>query len=466
MKQMHRRALFYFLLPLGLTLGLGLPYILGGPLTRAATQGPAWWDWLLWLVLLITIAAPSISGCRLSRRMSRALAQTAEVAQRVAAGDFSRTLAAWAAETPEMSLLEQSINATAVHLQQRLAELEMEKARLEAILSNMADGVLLVDSRRRLVLLNPAAEAIFGIHAAAVQGKDHLEVTYHFALDEKIQQVLEDGQPRRLEIRRARPQEAILEAHLAPCGSGAEDRGVLVVLRNVTQARQLEQMRTEFVANVTHELRTPLTAIQGFAETLLDGALESPETARHFVGIIKQESDSLGRLIEDLLDLSRIESGRWKIYREPVHMVELIRETAGRLTAKAAQVGIDLRLELPDHLPTITGDPGRLAQVMLNLMDNALKYTPKGGTITVTAWEEGPWVRVSVVDTGVGIPPADLPRIFERFYRVDKARSRATGGTGLGLSISKHIVEAHGGQISVQSDVGKGAAFTFSLPKP
>lgn len=467
MKQLDRQAIRYFLLPLLATLLLGLPYVFGGRLHYAMTTGPAWWDVAAWAFMLGAILVPPVQGYRLTRRMAGALAQTAEVARRVAEGDFSRTLAAWAAESSEMSALEQSINATAIHLQSRLNELAVEKNRLETILRNMADGVLLADNKGRLVLVNPAAEAMFGINAEEALGKDHLEVTHHFDLDERLHRVLREGQPQTLEIRRARPQEEILEARLAPSGDGVtEPRGVLMVVRNVTRARKLEQMRTEFVANVTHELRTPLTAIRGFAETLLEGALEDAETARHFVGIIKQESEALGLLIEDLLDLSRIESGKWKMLREPLQLHQLVAETVGRLGPKAQDLGIDLRLEVPESLPEVTGDAGRLSQVLLNLLDNALKYTPRGGSVTVSARETGTAVAVSVADTGVGMPKADLPRIFERFYRVDKARTRRTGGTGLGLSIVKHIVEAHGGTITVVSDVGKGATFTFTLPKP
>jgi len=464
MKELHRQAIRFFLLPLAGTLLLGVPYVVSGRLGQALTEGPGCLDWIVGLLLLTGILIPPLWGYRLTVRMTRSLTRTAEITQRIASGDFSRTLVAWAAETREMSLLEQSINATALLLQERLRELAVEKSRLEAILRNMVDGVLLVDSRRKLVMVNPAAEAMFGITAREVLGKDHLEVTYHFDLDEQMQKVLTDGQPRTLEIRRARPREEILEARLAPFGDGTE-RGVLVVLRNVTRARQLEKMRREFVASVAHELRTPLTAIRGFAETLLDGALEEPEAARQFVGIIKQESEALSRLIEDLLDLSHIESGKWKMYREPIQPVQLVTEAVERLMPKAKERGIDLRLQVPEALPQITGDPGRLAQVLGNLMDNALKYTARGGSVTVSAWEEGPWVKISVADTGVGIPQADLPRVFERFYRVDKARSRSTGGTGLGLAIAKHIVEAHGGTIGVDSEVGKGTTFTFALPK-
>jgi two-component system phosphate regulon sensor histidine kinase PhoR len=466
MKQLHRQAFRYFLFPLLLLLLLGLPYVLSGRFHAALDLGPGWFDRLIWAVLLLAMLLPPIWGYLLTARLARALARTTEVARRVSEGDFSRTLAAWAADTNELFALEQSINATALRLQERLTELGTEKARVEAILHNMADGVLLVDARKKIMLANPAAEGMFGIDAAEVVGKDHLEVTHHFQLDEALDQVLRTGQPEVLEIRRARPGEQILEARLAPAGDGAgEPRGVLLVIRDATRSRKLEQMRTEFVANVTHELRTPLTSIRGFAETLLEGALEDPETARHFVTIIKRESDQLGNLIEDLLDLSRIESGKWKMHKEPVQLHALATDTVGRLASKAKDLGVDLRIAIPDDLPPVPGDPARLAQVLLNLVDNALKYTHAGGSVTVSTADAGPFVSVRVADTGTGIPKADLPRIFERFYRVDKARSRATGGTGLGLSIVKHIVDAHGGTINVVSDVGQGAVFTFTLPK-
>lgn len=460
MKRLERQAILFFLVPLAAFLLVALPYLISGHLRQAAAGGPNWVDWTVWSFLALAMAFPPIWGYRLTVRIARSLAETTQVVRRMAEGDYTRQLSAWAAEDSDLSLLEQGINATAAQLKLRVVELGQEKSRLEAILRNMTDGVILVDQRRRVTLMNPAAEAMFGVTWAEAQGRDHLEITHHFNLDELLQQVLETGRPEVLEIKRAQPEEQVLEARLAPSGSG-----VLIVLRDVTRPRHLEQMRTEFVSNVTHELRTPLTSIQGFAETLLEGALDDPGTARHFVTIIQKESGHLNRLIEDLLDLSRIESGRWKMRKEPVQLRQLAEETVGRLTPRARELGVSLGLAIPEGLPEVPGDSVRLAQVLLNLVDNALKYTPAGGSVTVSARETGPTVSISVVDTGTGIPKADLPRIFERFYRVDKARSRATGGTGLGLSIVKHIVEAHGGSISVVSDVGQGAAFTFTLPK-
>lgn len=462
MRQLQRRAVFVFLLPLVTLLFAGLPYVVSGRLHTALMNGPQVADLAIWTLLVSAVVLPPVWGYSLTVRVSRDLAQTIEVVQRVAEGDFSRTLAAWAADSSELFHLEQGINATATNLRERLVELSHEKSRLEAVLRTMADGVLLLDARKRVVLMNPAAEAMFGTLLSEAAGRDHLEVTHHFDLDQHLERVLQTGKPSILEIRRARPEEQILEARLAPYGQNA---GVLVVLGDITRSRKLEQMRTDFVSNVTHELRTPLTSIRGFAETLLEGALEDPETARHFVGIIKKESDHLGGLIEDILDLSRIEGGKWKVKKEPVLLQQLAEDALGRLASKAESLGVDLQVQIPADLPEIPGDPGRLAQVLLNLVDNALKYTPAGGSVTISAEDLGTMVRMTVVDTGTGIPKADLPRVFERFYRVDKARSRATGGTGLGLSIVKHIVEAHGGAVGVVSDLGKGATFFFTLPK-
>lgn len=466
MKGLQRQAALIFLAPLITALLISLPYVVSGRFARALAGALDWIDIVVLLALSLVMLVPPVFGYRMMVHIAGSLTHSSEMVRRVAEGDFSRTLAAWAAEHNELIDLEQGINATAVRLQERLVELGEEKARVETILANMEEGVLLVDGAKRIILMNPAAEYMFDRPAADMLGRDHLEITHHFDLDQKLDKVLQTGEPQLLEIKRARPEEQILACRLAPAGSGVtEGRGVLMVLRDITRSRKLEQMRTEFVSNVTHELRTPLTSIKGFAETLLEGALDDAETARHFVGIIKKESDHLSQLIEDILDLSRIESGRWKLKKEPVNLAVLAQDTAVRLKPKAGNQGVSLTVDAPADLPMVPGDAHRLAQVLINLVDNALKYTPAGGAVTVTVADAGPLVSVRVTDTGAGIPKADLPRIFERFYRVDKARTRATGGTGLGLAIVKHIVDAHGGTIGVVSDTGQGATFTFSLPK-
>ncbi|WP_374711943.1 two-component system histidine kinase PnpS [Symbiobacterium terraclitae] len=424
-----------FALPAALGLAAGLAYVLSGRLRAALLTGPGPLDVLVWLVVAGGFLLPPVQGYRETRRLSLALERELDLARKRAERDY----------------------------QERLTGLLLEKAHLDVILRHMADGILLVDRERRIVLMNPAAEQMLGVPRHEAVGRDHLEVTHHFDLDERLARVLATGEPETLEIRRALPRQQILEARIALAVS-AQERAALVMLRDITRSRQLEQMRTEFVANVTHELRTPLTSIQGFAETLLEGALDDPDTARHFVEIMHRESSHLAELIDELLDLARVESGKFRMKRRPTPPAELIAATVARLAPKAEKKGIQLTAEVPGDLPPVDGDPDRLIQVLSNLVDNAVKYTPAGGRVTLRAAGAEGRVRIAVQDTGPGIPQPDLGRIFERFYRVDKARTRTTGGTGLGLAIAKHIVEAHGGAIEVESEVGRGSTFTVILP--
>jgi len=428
-------TLLWFALPATAALAAGLPYVLSGRLRQALLAGPGALDILVWLLVAGAVLIPPALGWREARRLAQALEHHADAARKRAEKEY----------------------------QERLAGLLLEKAHLDAILRHMADGILLVDQQRRIILMNPAAERMLGVARHEAVGRDHLEVTHHFDLDEQLARVLATGEPATLEIRRARPEHQILEARIVLAAS-AQERAALIMLRDITRARQLEQMRTDFVANVTHELRTPLTSIEGFAETLLEGALNEPETARRFVEIIQRESRQLAALIDELLDLARVESGRFRMRRRLTRPADLVQETLARLSPEAEKKGVRLTAEVADDLPLVDGDPDRLIQVLTNLVDNAIKYTPAGGRVTLSARRAEDQVLLAVGDTGAGIPQADLGRIFERFYRVDKARSRATGGTGLGLAIAKHIVEAHGGTIAVESELGRGSTFTVALP--
>jgi two-component system phosphate regulon sensor histidine kinase PhoR len=249
---------------------------------------------------------------------------------------------------------------------------------------------------------------------------------------------------------------------LAPAGVEA---GVVMVLHDVTALRQLERVRTEFVANVSHELRTPLTAVQGYLETLLSGALEEPENARRFLEIVLRHSERLGRLLNDLTDLSNIELGKVTLRKESVPLDELVASVVAIIGPRAAHSGVTVTANTPAEVPAVAADRDRLVQVLINLVDNAVKYTPEGGTVTVITRSGGDGtVEIAVADTGIGIPAADLPRITERFYRVDKARSRELGGTGLGLAIVKHLVLAHGGELRIESQEQQGTTVRFTLP--
>jgi len=232
----------------------------------------------------------------------------------------------------------------------------------------------------------------------------------------------------------------------------------------ISELKLLEQVRQDFVANVSHELRTPLSNIKGYAETLLDGALEDKENARDFLNIIYKESDRLSKLIDDLLDLSKIESGKMKMTFAPIEFKPIANRVIDVLKKFAVDKSINVIASIPDDLPKLMGDENRITQALLNLVDNAIKYTPINGSVSINASLQGKFVRIDVKDTGIGIPKKDIPRIFERFYRVDKARSRELGGTGLGLSIAKHLIQSHGGDIQVISSPSKGSTFTFTVP--
>ncbi len=261
------------------------------------------------------------------------------------------------------------------------------------------------------------------------------------------------------------PANRMLGVNAVRLASVGGEPGVVMVLHDVTALRQLERVRTEFVANVSHELRTPLTAIQGYLETLLSGALEEPENARRFLEIVLRHSERLGRLLNDLTDLSNIELGKVTLRKEAVRLDELVASVVAIIGPRAARSRVAVTADTPAELPAVAADRDRLVQVLINLVDNAVKYTPEGGAVTVTARATGDGaVEIAVADTGIGIPAADLPRITERFYRVDKARSRELGGTGLGLAIVKHLVLAHGGELRIESQEQQGTTVRFTLP--
>jgi two-component system phosphate regulon sensor histidine kinase PhoR len=283
-------------------------------------------------------------------------------------------------------------------------------------------------------------------------------------LQDLLEQTITTGIPLRRELTITHPLEHIVEVHLAPVEVEEHTLGVVIVLYDITQQRRLEHIHKDFVANVSHELRTPVASIRAMAETLLDAGDDQQEIATEFLQTIIGESERLTSLLEDLLNLARIESGNRMVTLEAFDLAELIRHVAQRVMAPVTEKHQQLILELPEEL-MVMADRDALFQIMINLLDNARKYSPDGGVISVSAFLTDV-LRIAVTDTGYGIPPVEIERIFERFYRVDKARSRAQGGTGLGLAIVKHLVEIQGGQITVRSEVGAGSTFTVILPQP
>jgi two-component system phosphate regulon sensor histidine kinase PhoR len=327
----------------------------------------------------------------------------------------------------------------------------------------MGEGVMVTDTKGTIILVNPAFRKQFGL-PGEVEGRPLVEVCRHPDLLHAFEEQRETGNEVTCEIT-IPVTNLVLLAHWVPLAKDDGRRGTVAVFHDISDLKRVETMRRDFVANVSHELRTPVAVIKGYAETLLDGALDdSPERGRHFVSIISGHAERLTNLINDILTLSKLEARDAALVLNPLDLGGTIRKAQMLMEDHARTKGIQLIADCPETLPKVPADQGQLEQVLLNLLDNAIKYTPDGGDVTIQARQEGEKVKVSVSDTGVGIPHKDLPRIFERFYRVDEGRSREQGGTGLGLSIVKHIVQLHGGEITVTSEAGKGSTFTVLLP--
>src|SRR2546426_755841 len=373
-------------------------------------------------------------GLFVARRVTKPVVQMQSIARRMSEGDF--TVRAPIRSPDEIGALGRALNGLAARLREKVHDLGHEQAKATAILDGMIEGVIAVDGRDVILLLNERARSMFGLDATRGEGKPFLEVIRNTELHEAFREGrgVDGGNVSHRELRLASPVERRLQVNAVPLRLGANEVGVVMVLHDVTELRRLEQVRTEFVANVSHELRTPLTAIQGYLETLLAGALEEQEHARRFLEIVFRHTERLGRLLNDLTDLSNIELGRVSLKLAPTRLDEVVDTVLAIMGSKAASGRVTLQSRLSADLPPVLADRDRLAQIVINLVDNAVKYTPEGGRVTVQAQKAADGqIEVDVIDTGIGIPPADLPRITERFYRVDKARSRELGGTGLGL---------------------------------
>jgi two-component system, OmpR family, phosphate regulon sensor histidine kinase PhoR len=372
----------------------------------------------------------------------------------------------------EIGQLGQALNRMADSLQEQMDKIRENEGRLQNVLENMISGVLMIDQSGSIVLLNRSAEEIIGFTARELLGKHYKEAKQQLELTQVIQECFERHTPIREEMIFYFPEERMLEVNLVPMSHDREEwLGIVIVFHDITAIRRLEKMRSEFVANVSHELKTPIAAVKGFAETLMNGAMHDTETARAFLKIIYDESERLNRLIGDILELSKVESRRVPLRFSPVQLYTSVERSFEMMGSEAAHKSIELTMDVPEDI-FVEADEDRLHQILINLISNGINYTPEGGKVRVSAepiWtdkeqEEYDRIRIQISDTGIGIPKKDIPRIFERFYRVDKARSRSSGGTGLGLSIVKHIVELHRGTIRVESKVGMGTTFIIELP--
>jgi len=404
-------------------------------------------------------------GLFVAGRVTRPVVEMEDVARQMSEGNFR--VRASVRSPDEIGTLGRSLNVMAGRLREKIDDLEREQAKASAILDAMVEGVIATDSHDHIILLNEGARGIFGLGQTRVERRPLLEVIRNVDLHGLLSEsrAAADGEVVSREIKLPDPPERVLQVHAVPLRFTGDEPGVVIILHDITELRRLEQVRTEFVANVSHELRTPLTAIQGYLETLLDGALEEPQHARKFLEIVFRHTERLGRLTDDLTDLSNIELGRISLRIEPTDLTEVTESALAIIQPRAGSGRVTVKASLPADMPEVLADRDRLAQILINLVDNAVKYTPAGGHVWVEAQRlPSGMVEVAVRDTGVGVPKADLPRLTERFYRVDKARSRELGGTGLGLAIVKHLVLAHGGDLGIESELWKGTTVRFTLP--
>jgi two-component system, OmpR family, phosphate regulon sensor histidine kinase PhoR len=417
--------------------------------------------WSLWLSSAVILLVAGIASTFVSRGISDRVERLQEFSRRVAEGDFRPLPGGDSGDALEE--LCASLNQTAARMDRTIRTLTEERNLSAAILGSMVEGVAVVNATERLVFANQGFANILELDVPPKSGSALVEVVRQTELIEAVRRVLA-GEPRvEAEIVTGTLRQHFFAATVAAVRAG-ETLGAVVVLHDITELRKLERVRRDFVANVSHEFKTPLTAIQGFSETLLAGAIDDPQNRERFLGIILEHSRRLARLTDDLLKLSSMDADRLELEIRRVSVSELIESCLETTQHRAAEKEVQVELDQTGELPDIAGDRRRLAEILQNLLDNATQYTLPGGRITLNAVTRDADVVFTVSDTGIGIPKSDQSRIFERFYRVDAARSREAGGTGLGLAIAKHLVEVHGGRIWVDSEIGQGSQFHFSIP--
>lgn len=405
---------------------------------------------------VLAVVVIIVLGLALARTITKPILEITSQAEKLAAGDFDISVRVRSRD--EIGRLAEVFNYLTKELRQSLNAMANEKGKLEAILAYMSNGVIAFDSEGRLMHINPTALELLSLPSEATADEVLAKLNLGSAND-----ILHLA-PANLELTFTEPKNTVLRAYLAPVMSHSEQMtGVVVVLQDMTEQSRLDQMRRDFVANVSHELRTPLTTIKSYVETLLDGAISDQELALRFLGVVNEESDRMARLVSDLLTLSTLDNLKVR-QKHAVYLDELALEVANRLAVAAQQKDLHLEISLPEEVPPVLANNDEIEQVLVNIVSNAIKFTPSGGDVLLTVYADEQNVTTLVRDTGIGIPAEDLPRIFERFYRVDKARSRQMGGTGLGLAIAHQIIESHGGRIWAESELGQGTVIGFSLP--
>ena len=364
------------------------------------------------------------------------------------------------AEYDEVSQLAEAFNTLVRQLRTQIRALETEQGKLASVLEEMTDGVIITNEDGIVELINPAAELLFDIDVSHIEGQSLIHALRHHQIVELWQRCIETGEEQALTLEIPRHRKFI-QCIIIPLETALPGKQLLL-FQDLTRMRRLETVRRDFISNISHELRTPLASLKALTETLQEGALDDPPAAKRFLERMETEVDALSHMVSELLELTRIESGQVPLEIVPVSPLKLLEDSIERLGVQAERAGLTIRLNCTKDLPDVLADPPRLGQALVNLVHNAIKFTLPRGEITLAAWQKADMVVFAVQDTGVGIPSDDLPRIFERFYKADQARSG--GGTGLGLAITRHLVEAHGGRIWAESIENKGSTFYFSIP--
>jgi len=416
----------------------------------------------LWSVSLLILALTGGASLLFFRRISNRIGRLTDFSRRVAEGDFRPM--SLEKSNDELGDLSRTLNQSAEQLDRTIHTLTEERNQSAAILASMEEGVVVIDTEQRITFCNMAFRNAADVVKSDWEGRPAVEVIRHSDLLSIIRKALEtkEGMHGEVVVGSIRTRSFAVTSTSIHSSTGIS--GAVMVLHDITEIRRLERARRDFVANVSHEFKTPLTAIQGFSETLLEGALEDEENRRRFIEIIHDHALRLSRLTEDLLRLAQLEAGQLNLEIRPINVDSIIGGCLDTSRVKAIQKELKLEVQATPDLPAIPGDLGLLQGVLQELLDNAIRYSSPGGLITIRTFQRNGTVVISVSDTGIGIPKADQERIFERFYRSDPARSRDSGGTGLGLSIAKHLIERHGGRIQVESEVGKGSTFSIALP--
>ncbi len=414
-----------------------------------------------WMIAGVSIAV-LVFTMLISRSILKPVQELTTASMEITAGHYDRRVRVRSRD--ELGSLEYQFNSMAARLQETIEQLNHRSAEMESIVNAMRNGLIAVDEQMHVIRLNPVARAMFEVHGNPY-GMYVLDATRNAKLESHLAAAMEQGEMYTADLPvRIEKENRLLRLYITGLVHENQSIGALALIEDITELRRLENVRVDFVANVTHELKTPLTSIRGFVETLQQGAIDDRDSAMRFLSIISMEAERLTRLIDDVLSLSSLESGKKRDANEPIPFAPYVRQMCELLQSTAKEKNIQLHLEDQSRGVSVVASEDKLKQILINLIDNAIKYTPDDGHVAVSVDVEDEKLVLRVKDDGIGIEQESIPRLFERFYRVDKGRSRSMGGTGLGLAIVKHIVIELGGRIDVSSTYGEGSVFTVVLP--